>query len=121
VVRWNRGPNTFTVITGNTPNGTGTSQADGVAATMAWYGASPFITFDAQDRMLLAAHNEDKLRMIDSAGIITTLVGDGTAGFVGEVVPITSPTRLNTPSRVVVRNGHTYFTDTLNHAVRVIW
>ena len=105
----------MTRVTGHAA--TGSSQADGVAATLAYYAQPPSFAFDSKDRMIVT--DLHKLRRIES-GLIATIAGDGTSGFLGENVPATQ-SRLATPVTIFVKDDHLYFTDANTNAIRVIW
>lgn len=62
--------------------------------------------------------DESTIRKIDSAGIITTIAGDGTSGYNGDGFAATSA-ELNHPDGFAVDGrGNLYIADSLNHRVR---
>ncbi len=61
-----------------------------------------------------------RVRMVDTSGIITTIAGTGRAGFSGDGGPATEA-RLNNPSGIAVdAKGRIYLADPGNHRVRRI-
>ncbi|MBI6545683.1 MAG: hypothetical protein HY692_02755, partial [Cyanobacteria bacterium NC_groundwater_1444_Ag_S-0.65um_54_12] len=59
-----------------------------------------------------------RIRKVNSAGIITTAAGSGSAGFSGDGGPATAA-QLNRPNGVTVDNdGNVYIADTDNHRIR---
>ncbi len=68
-----------------------------------------------------------RIRKVDSAGVITTICGNGTRGYSGDGGPATAA-QLNLPAgqsapsvgRIAFANGTLYIADYLNHCVRAI-
>jgi len=78
------------------------------------------ITLNADGEIIIADTGNHAVRLIDAAGIITTIAGNGTPGYSGDGGPANAA-QLNTPSDVAVGpDGSIYIADTFNHAVRVI-
>ena len=61
----------------------------------------------------------DTVRKIDTAGVITTIAGDGTQGSAGDCGPAKAA-QLNQPIGLTVANGYVYVADAGNDRVRVI-
>ena len=78
----------ITVATGviTTVAGTGSSgyTGDDVAATTSRLNTPYSIDFDATDRYYIADYNNERVRMVDTAGNIYTVAGTGTAGTGGD-------------------------------------
>jgi sugar lactone lactonase YvrE len=78
------------------------------------------ITIDSHDRIFIADSGNHKIRMIDEAGVIHTVVGTGTAGSGGDGGPAVDA-ELDTPSDVAVApNGTLYIADTNNDRIRYV-
>ena len=69
-------------------NGTGGYGGDGGPATAANFIGAAGVCFDATGNMYVADFN--KVRMISTAGIITTIAGTGTSGYSGDGGPATA-------------------------------
>jgi hypothetical protein len=93
---------------------------DGVAATRATFSSAPRFTLDPSGGLYLSDGAGHRVRRVDGSGTISTLAGNGTAGATGDFGPSTSA-RVNTPGQLVKSNGHIYFIDETNHALRIIW
>ncbi|MBO9540478.1 IPT/TIG domain-containing protein [bacterium] len=93
---------------------------DGAAASDAQFGAPAGLALDASGNLYMADSSQHCIRKITAAGVITTIAGDGNAGFSGDAGPATSA-RLNNPHALVL-NGATalYVADSDNHRVRKI-
>ena len=102
--------------------GTGTegSSGDGGAATSAQLNGPAGVSVDISGNVYIADGNNNKIRKVTSAGIITTLAGTGTAGYNGDGNAATS-TQLNLPFGVSVDvSGNVYIADTWNHEIRMV-
>ena len=78
------------------------------------------IDIDARNRVFIADTGNHRIRMIDEAGVIHTIVGSGEKGYSGDGGPATAA-RLDTPSDIAVApNGTLYIADTMNNVVRVV-
>ena len=61
-----------------------------------------------------------RIRRVDTKGIITTVAGNGTAGYSGDGVPATSAS-LNYPRAVAIdAAGYLYIADTMNNRIRKV-
>jgi len=119
VVRWDSQANTLTRLVGGNAGNTG----EGVDATLISLpsGAAPALMPNGD--LVLTSTFEHRVRSYAmGTGLTSTLVGDGTPGFVGEYVVAGPSTRASAPRAAVVSpQGHVYFTDSGNGAVRLIW
>ncbi len=101
--------------------GTGSSggTGDGGPAVLASL-SSPMDVAVAPDGVTfyIADYSNQRIRRIDSSGVITTVAGTGAAGYTADLVPAGS-SRLNNPSGLgVAVNGDLYIADSANHRVR---
>ncbi len=79
----------------------------------------PFgLVFDAVGNLYFTDLLNNRVRKIDTTGIITTVAGNGTAGYNGDGIPATAAS-LNNPRGIVLdSSGNLYIADTLNSRVR---
>ena len=78
------------------------------------------VAYDRQGNLLIADTENNRIRRVDTAGIITTIAGTGVAGYSGDDGPATAA-QLNRPIDVAVAEDNTvYFTDVDNSCVRKI-
>jgi hypothetical protein len=102
--------------------GTGTAgfSGDGGPATAARLSAPLRITFDSAGNLLIADSANNRIRKVTPAGIISTVAGNGTAGFSGDGGAATAA-RLRTPSDVSVKpDGTMFIADRANNRVRKV-
>jgi len=73
---------------------------------------------DGAGNLYIADSGNHRIRKVDTAGIITTVAGNGRAGFSGDFGPATSA-RFNNPSGVAVDGaGNLYIADSGNQRIR---
>jgi sugar lactone lactonase YvrE len=102
--------------------GTGASgySGDGGPATKAQLKVPAGLTFDTKGNLYIADRGNHRVRKINKEGIITTVAGNGTAGFSGDGGPATQAS-LNLPSGLAVdRKGNLYISDRSNNRVRMV-
>ena len=108
------------IITTLAGTGTAGSSGDGGAATSAQLYHPSGVSVSASGNMYIADYDNNKIRMVTSAGIITTFVGTGTFGSSGDGGAATSA-QLYHPSGVSVSaSGVVYIADTYNHKIRTV-
>lgn len=102
--------------------GTGVSgySGDGAAATAAKLNNPYAVTTDNYDNLVILDRYNSRIRMIDSSGIISTIAGNGTAGFFGEGVSATTASLLSPKGVVLDTSGNLYIADQNNHRVRKV-
>ncbi len=100
--------------------GTGGLGDDGLA-TSATLSYPVGVSVDASGNIYIADTYNNRIRKVDhNSGIITTVAGDGTAGYSGDSGPATSA-NLNLPAGVSVDNsGNIYIADTYNNRIRKV-
>jgi sugar lactone lactonase YvrE len=78
------------------------------------------ITFDAPGNLYIADTSNNRIRKIDTNGIITTVAGNGLKGFGGDGGPATAAA-LNDPRDVAIdADGNLYIADTINNRIRKV-
>ena len=102
--------------------GTGTPgyNGDNIAATSAQLSSNWAVAVDASGNVYISDQGNNRIRKVNTAGIITTIAGDGTAGFYGDGGPATMA-MLNNPIGISVDgSGSVYVGDANNRRVRCI-
>jgi trimeric autotransporter adhesin len=91
---------------------------DGGPATAAQFRNPNAICFDSAGSLYIADVNNNRVRMVDTAGIITALAGTGLVGSAGDGGPATAA-QLNAPRTVTVDSSdNLYIADFQNNRVR---
>lgn len=102
------------------PHSTGAYSGDGGPATAADLNNPTAITVDSAGNIYFSDQYNQRIRKVDKNGVITTVAGNGSAGFAGDGGPATSA-ELNYPGGLVAdQNGDLYFGDPNNNRVRKI-
>jgi sugar lactone lactonase YvrE len=93
---------------------------DGGPAASAMIDSPSTIVFDGAGNLLFGDEGNSRIRKITSAGIISTIAGNGTAGYSGDGGPATEAS-LNGPTSLFVDStNNIYITDAFNYVVRKI-
>ena len=91
-----------------------------VQATAAALSAPAQIAYDAAGNLYIADLNNQVIRKVDLAGMVTTVAGTGEQGFAGDGGPATSA-QLDSPAGVAVNAaGDIYIADTHNQRIRKV-
>ncbi len=99
---------------------TGGYSGDGGPATAAKMDAQAQIAIDNYGNMYIADYNNNRIRKINTAGIITTIAGNGIQGYNGDGGPATAA-EFYSPSGVFPDDcGNVYICDDGNHRVRMV-
>jgi sugar lactone lactonase YvrE len=103
----------------STVAGTGVQgfSGDGGPATSAELSLPFDVAVDRQGNIYIADFVNDRIRVVDSAGIIHTVAGTGLFGFNGNHLPATS-TNIDPTGLAVNSNGTVFFTDEVRSLVR---
>jgi sugar lactone lactonase YvrE len=109
------------VITTIAGNGTLGYSGDGGPATQATLYYPTTVSSDTSGKLYISDSHNAVIRMVDTAGNIHTVAGNGTWGFSGDGGPATSAQFGPTPEAVCTDgNGAFYVADTNNYRVRKI-
>ncbi|MHB8259182.1 MAG: NHL domain-containing protein [Bacteroidia bacterium] len=112
--------NTAGIISTFAGNGAGGFSGDGAQATAAKLNQPTGVTFDAAGNLYISDYVNNRIRMVNTAGIITTFAGNGTAGFLGDAGQATVA-ELNHPYGVAFdAAGNMYIADVSNNRIRVV-
>ena len=91
---------------------------DGGPATLAQIGSIQGVAVDGKGNLYLSDTDHNRVRKVDTFGIVTTVAGNGTAGFSGDGGPA-SAAQLNLPYGLAVdAAGYLYIADLGNNRVR---
>ncbi len=120
---WNnviREVNTSGIITLFAGTGVPGYNGDGIAATTAQLNRPFRIIFDKQWNMYVADAFNNRIRKINTSGIISTFAGTGAAGYNGDGIPANTA-QLNEPYGVCVDTaGIVYIADSYNNRIREV-
>lgn len=111
-----RSSGVITTVAG-TPQSTGLAAGDGGPATEAILFRPFWVAFDEADQLYVSSHLGNTVRRVDSAGIITTIVGTGARGYSGDGGPATQAT-LKNPLGILVDGPWLYVADSYNDVIR---
>ncbi|MGB5745764.1 MAG: hypothetical protein WBM69_02205, partial [Desulfobacterales bacterium] len=107
----------ITTVVGTGSNG---YSGDGELAMAAQIGRSNGLTVDFMGNLYISDWDHSVIRKVDTAGIITTVAGDGTEGYSGDGEPATEA-KLDNPYGVAVNTeGILYIADHHNRVVRKV-
>ncbi len=120
---WNnriRKVNTSGIISLVAGTGIGSYSGDGGQAKFADLNKPFRIVFDVAWNMYIADSFNSRIRMINSSGIITTIAGNGIAGYSGDGGPASSAEINKAYGLSIDRAGNIYIGDTYNNRVREV-
>ena len=93
---------------------------DGGPATAAQFNYIMGVCIDGAGNIYVGDENNNRIRKINTAGIVTTIAGTGISGFSGDGGMATAA-QLNSPDGICIdATGNVYFADRLNHRIRQI-
>jgi sugar lactone lactonase YvrE len=101
-------------------NGLSGYSGDGVPATSTSINTPQGLNFDKLGRLFVADYNNNRIRRIDTTGIITTVAGNGTYGYTGDSGPATNAEMKNPSCVVLDTSGNIYIGDWGNNRVRKV-
>jgi DNA-binding beta-propeller fold protein YncE len=106
-------------VAGNTTTG----YVDGAGATVAEFNGPAAVAVDKQGNLYVADFNNNMIRKITSAGVVSTVAGTTTAGYVNATNNATTGVYalFNNPNGIVLdATGNMYVSDIGNNAIREI-
>jgi sugar lactone lactonase YvrE len=110
--------NSLGIITTIAGNGTAGYSGDGGPATSAELNFPDGVAVDSSGNVYIADNDNNLIRKVSTGGIITTIAGNGTAGYTGDGGPATSA-ELNNPAGLAVdKSGNVYIADVGNNVIR---
>ena len=101
-------------------NGTAGYGGDGGQATAAELRVPYGVAFDATDNLYIADEQNNVIRKVTTAGIITTVAGNGTAGYGGDGGQATAAALYYPTGVAVDARGNLYIADADNNRIRTI-
>ena len=108
------------IITTVAGNGTNSFSGDGGAATNAALNSPYSVTVDTSGNFFIADSGNQRIRKVDTSGIITTIAGNGTNSFSGDGGGATNAA-LSSPRGVVVdTRGNLFIADYVNNRIRKV-
>ncbi len=108
------------IITTIAGTGTGGYNGDGIAATAAQLYNPYGIATDTSGNIFVADVDNERIRKINVAGIISTIAGTGASGFTGDGGPATAA-QLSEPIGVAVdASGNVFVADDYNSRIREV-
>lgn len=108
------------IITTSAGTGTAGFQGDGGQATAARLNKPSGVAVDLAGNLYIGDRFNQRIRRVGTNGVISTIAGTGSIGFLGDGGPATSA-RLNYPRELFSDgSGNIYFADTDNNRIRKI-
>ena len=78
------------------------------------------ISFDASGNLYIVDQNNNRIRMVNTAGIISTVVGTGTAGHIGDGGQATAADIDQAQNITLDTQGNLYIADAANNRIRKV-
>jgi uncharacterized protein (TIGR03437 family) len=106
------------IITTVAGNGKYGYSGDNGQATTAQLGAPQGVTVDASGNLYIADTGNQRIRLVNTSGVITTIAGTGMTGFTGDGSAATAATFSSPVAVVVDASGNVYVADMHNNRIR---
>jgi sugar lactone lactonase YvrE len=94
--------------------------SDGIPATTAYLSYPYGVAFDGSGNLYVGDAGNNRVRKINTSGIISTYAGNGSCGFGGDGGPATSASLCNIAGVAFDSAGNLYISDTGNLRVRIV-
>jgi sugar lactone lactonase YvrE len=101
-------------------NGTQGFSGDGAAAIGAEVHYPFGVAVDSHGNVYIADTPNNRIRMVNTAGIIATIAGNGVAGYSGDGGPATYAALFNPMGVAVDSHGNLYIADERNNRIRMV-
>jgi uncharacterized protein (TIGR03437 family) len=107
----------ISTVAGNATSGFSGDSGAAISAQL----AGPYaVTVDKSGNFYIADQFNNRIRKVDTSGNITTVAGNGTAGYTGDGAAATSA-EINTPGGILADGaGNLYISDTGNSVIRKV-
>jgi sugar lactone lactonase YvrE len=116
-IRMVNGSGIMTTVAGN---GTAGYTGDGGSAASAELNYPSALDVDASGNLFIADYQNYRVRKVNSAGLITTIAGTGTAGFSGDGGSALTAL-IDTPTGIAIdSSGNVYIADWNNNRIRMV-
>ena len=112
----------ITTVAGDGPSSpsTGSFSGDSGAATNASLYAPAGVAVDASGNLFIADRNNNRIRKVDTNGIITTVVGNGSPGYSGDSGAATYASLYHPSGLAVDASGNLFIADYNNNRIRKV-
>ena len=108
------------IITTFAGNGSGAFSGDGGPASSAAVNGPWGIDFDTAGNLYIACRNDNRIRKVNTSGVISTVAGTGGSGYTGDGGPALSATFSGPIGMAVDMAGNLYVCENGNHTIRKI-
>ena len=112
--------NTAGIITTIAGNGTQGFAGDGGPASAALFNSPIDIKFDAAGNLFIADRDNERIRKISTAGVVSTVAGDGSRGYTGDGGAATAATLWAPEGVAFDAAGNLYIGDDSNSVIRKV-
>lgn len=93
---------------------------DGIPATQAWLSEPNGVAVDREGNLYISDCFNSRVRKVDARGFISTIAGNGTAGFAGDGGPADAAMVYFTEDVALDTRGNLYIADTFNSRIRMV-
>lgn len=108
------------IITTYAGNGAGSYGGDSGPATLAGLVNPSGVAVDRKGNLYIADQNNQRVRKVNAAGVITTIAGIGTFGYSGDG-GLADTAKISAPTGVAVdKHGNVYIADEFNNVIRKV-
>ena len=101
-------------------DGSGAYNGDGINSTSAELNNPSGIAIDASGNIYIADQSNERIRKINTSGIISTVAGNGSYGYTGDGVQATASELFNPQGITLDASGNLYIADESNQRVREV-